>query len=146
MQLFQVYLESLRNQHNLSSFWMSYIDITEIMLGLIRASREGNWMLHLACIREMIPWCFAYDKLNYARFLPYYYATMTQLPVDHPDVHEHFSRGGFSVQIGCRNPFGRIPVDQTTEETVNKDTQTAGGPKGFSLKPGAVSKYYLTAE
>lgn len=29
---------------------------------------------------------------------------------------------------------------------VNKDTQTAGGTKGFSLKSGALSKYYLTAE
>ena len=32
------------------------------------------------------------------------------------------------------------------EETVNKDTQTAGGTKGFSLKPGAVSRYYITSE
>ena len=44
------------------------------------------------------------------------------------------------------NPFGRIPVDQTTEVTVNRDTQTVGGTTKFSLKPGAVSKYYLTAE
>ena len=44
------------------------------------------------------------------------------------------------------NPFGRIPVDQTCEETVNRDTQTPGGTKGFSLKPGAVRKYYLIAE
>lgn len=44
------------------------------------------------------------------------------------------------------NAFGRIPVDQTLEETVNKDTQTPGGTKGFSLKPGAVQRYYLTAE
>jgi hypothetical protein len=29
---------------------------------------------------------------------------------------------------------------------VNKDTQTAGGTKGFSVRPGAVLKYYLTAE
>ena len=146
MELFQAYLEFLRNQHSLSAFWLSYIDMAEIMLGLLRASREGNWMLHLACIRQMIPWCFAYDKINYARFLPYYYATMTQLPVSHPEVHANFMQGGFAVQIGCRNPFGRIPVDQTIKETVNKDTQTAGGTKGFSLKPGAVSKYYLTSE
>lgn len=32
------------------------------------------------------------------------------------------------------------------EETVNKDTQTLGGTKGFSLKPAAVNKYYLIAE
>ena len=37
-------------------------------------------------------------------------------------------------------------VDQTIEETVNKDTQTPGGTKGFSLKPCAITKYYLTAE
>ena len=50
------------------------------------------------------------------------------------------------MQIGATNTFGRIPVDQTCEETVNRDTQTPGGTKGFSLKSGAVSKYYLIAE
>jgi len=147
MELFQVYLNYLRDGNgDLSAFWMSYVDMVEIMLALLRASREGDWMLHLASIREMIPWCFAYDKLNYARFLPYYYAQMSRLPLDHPEVHAHFMEGGFSVQIGTTNPFGRIPVDQTIEETVNKDTQTPGGTKGFSLKPGAVTRYYLTSD
>ena len=77
LQLFQEYLNSLRDKHSLSDFWMSYIDIVKIMLGLLRASRESDWMLHLASIRDMIPWCFACDKLNYARFLSYYYATMS---------------------------------------------------------------------
>ena len=69
LKLFQTYLDTLRDGPSLSAFWMSYVDMTEIMLGLIRASREGNWLLHLAAIREMIPWCFAYDKVNYARYL-----------------------------------------------------------------------------
>lgn len=55
-------------------------------------------------------------------------------------------QGGFSVQLGNENPFGRIPVDQTIEETINKDTQTPGGTKGFSLNPGAVRRFYLSAE
>ncbi|KAG0728083.1 hypothetical protein GWK47_033223 [Chionoecetes opilio] len=146
LKLFQVYLETLRDEHNLSAFWMSYLDMVEIMLDLVQASREGNWMLHLGAIRQMIPWCFAYDKVNYARFLTYYYAMMSRLPIEHPEVHEHFMQGGFSVQIGSKNPFGRIPVDQTIEETINKDTQTPGGTKGFSLKGGAVARYYLTSE
>jgi len=29
---------------------------------------------------------------------------------------------------------------------MNKDIQTAGGTKGSSLKPGAMTKYYITAE
>lgn len=147
MELFEVYCEFLRNGNgSLSAFWMSYLDMVEILLGLIRASREGDWILHLASIRAMIPWCFAYDRINYARYLPYYYAQMLQLPSTHPDVFKEFMEGCFSVQMGSTNTFGRIPVDQAIEETVNKDTQTAGGTKGFSLKPGAVTKYYLMAE
>ena len=38
-----------------------------------------------------------------------------------------------------------MPVDQATEVTVNKDTQTPG-TTGFSLKPGAVQHFYMIAE
>lgn len=143
--LFDMYLQFLRDgKGGLSAFWMSYQDMVEILLGLIRASREGDWHLHLASIRATIRWCFAYDRLNYARYLPY--SEMSRLSTTHPDVYSEFMRGGFSVQLGPTSPFGRIPVDQTIEETINKDTQTPGGTKGFSLKPGVVAKHYLTAE
>ncbi|KAK3748766.1 hypothetical protein QZH41_000790 [Actinostola sp. cb2023] len=146
--LYDTYLEYLRKSNGkLCSFWMSYIDIFEIMLNLVRASREGHWKLHLSAVKQMIPWCFAYDNLNYARYMSAYLSEMSHLKETHPEVCEYLkSGGGFSVQIGNQNPFGRIPTDQACEETVNKDTQTAGGTKGFSLKAGAVSKYYLVAE
>ena len=51
--------------------------------------------------------------------------------------------GGFAVQLTSESPF---PVDQAVEETVNKDTQTAGGTKGFSLKPSSVQKHYMISE
>ena len=144
--LSQTYLHSIRNQHDLSAFWMSNLDLSEIMLEWLRVSRDDNWLLYLAFIRKMIPWCFAYDRLNYALFMPYYYATVSRLPIDHPEAYIHLQQGGFSVQIGSSNLFGRIPVDQAIEETVNKDTQTPGGTKGFSLKHGAVTRYYLTSD
>ncbi|KAK3735047.1 hypothetical protein QZH41_001743 [Actinostola sp. cb2023] len=145
--LYDTYLEYLRKSNGkLCSFWMSYIDIVEIMLNLVRASREGHWELHLSAVKQMIPWCFAYNNLNYARYMSAYLSEMSHLKETHPEVCEYLKSGGFSVQIGTKNPFGRIPTDQACEETVNKDTQTAGGTKGFSLKAGAVSKYYLVAE
>ena len=74
---------------SLSAFWMSYIDMVEdVLLGLLRASREGNWELHLHAIRNMIPWCFAYDKLNYARYLSPYFAQMTNLPEKYRSAYE----------------------------------------------------------
>ena len=130
----------------LAVFWMNYIDIVEILLGLIRADREGNWSLHLAHIQKMIPWCFAMDKTNYSRYLPVYFHQMSHLEQNSPDLHAHFAKGGFSAQLRKGNPFGRLPIDQTLEETVNKDTQTSGRTRGFSLNKGALARYYLTAE
>ena len=142
-----MYFDYLRNNNGkLSRFWMSYIDLVDILLNMVRASREGHWELHLPAIEQMMPWCFAYDNVNYACYLPAYLSEMTHLEKTHPEAHEFLKSGGLSVQIGDQNPFGRVPVDQTCEETVNKDTQTAGGIKGFSPKVGAVSKYYIVSE
>ena len=64
---------------------MAYIDMVEdILIGILRASCERNWNLHLHAVRNMIPWCFAYDKLNYARYIYPYYAQMKNLPEKNP--------------------------------------------------------------
>ena len=124
-----------------------YVEKVDILLGLLRSDREGDWYLHLCCIRSMIPWCFALEKIiNYARYLPVYYAQMSRLQETSPVLLDHFLNGGFFVQLRNEHPFARIAVDHTTEETVNKDMQTVVGTRGFSLKSGAVSRYYLTAE
>jgi len=146
LQHFTEYLPYLRSSNgSLVAFWVSFVDMVEILLGMIRASREGNWLLHLSSIKGMIPWCFAY-KQNYARYLSIYYCQMTRLHETHPRVHQHMIHGGFAVQLSDDIPFGKIPVDQTVKETKNKDTQTAGGTKGFSLNPASVSRYYIMAE
>ena len=64
----------------LASFWISYIDIVSILLQLLWASRDKNWGMHLSAIYSMIPWCFAYNKVNYAPYLPVYYPDMVNLP------------------------------------------------------------------
>ena len=71
---------------------------------------------------------------------------MANLPVAHPSVYEAFSAGKFYVQLSSNNPFGRIPVDQATEVTVNKNTLTTGGTTKFSLKSGAVKHFYVTSD
>ena len=59
----------------------------------------------------MIHWCFALNKLNYARYLPVYYAQMSRLQETSPVLHNHFLNGGFSVQLRNEHPFARIAVN-----------------------------------
>ena len=37
-------------------------------------------------------------------------------------------------------------MDQTTEETANRDTKITGGIRKYILKPGSVSRFFLTAK
>ena len=60
--------------------------MAEILLGLPKASREGNWELHVSTVRKMISWCFAYDKVNYARYLSSYLSEMSHLEEEHVEL------------------------------------------------------------
>lgn len=126
-------------------FWRSYLDMVSVLQFLTRATREGNWPLHLECIKQMIPWFFAYDHTNYARYLPVYLVHMMQLPETHPEAHFMLSNGDFGVQRTTSHGFSQVPVDQTIEQTVNRSTKTKGGIVGFSLNKNAVQRWILTA-
>ena len=137
-----MYLDFLGNESGgLSTLWMSYINMVDVVLGFICAPWEGSRLFHLAMARAMLPWTFAIDKQNCGRYLSVYYTRMTGLEICHLEMHDHLKIWGFSEQIGWSNPFGRILVDQTTEEMTNTDTQ-----KAFSLNACLVSRYYMAFE
>ena len=94
------------NDGPLKMFWNSYLEMVATLLSLIRATREGNWELHLECIKAVLPWFFAYDHTNYARFLPVYLVHMLELPDTHPEAYTSNMRTkggiiGFSLKKGA---------------------------------------------
>ncbi len=101
----------------------------------------------MSSVCDIIPWCFAYDYINYARYIPDDYNDMIRLPNDHPEVYQYMVDGGFAALLSDRSvPFSAIEVDQTLKETVNRDKQTADGIKGFSLKGPAIQCFYLRVQ
>ena len=70
---------------------------------------------------------------------------MVILPSTHPDAYSQMERGEFAVQRIRQSPFAQVPVDQALEQTINRDTKVNGGIIGFSLHPGAVQRWMLTA-
>ena len=124
-------------------FWTSYVDIIGLLLQFIRSAREANWMLHLQCLLEMLPWFCAYDRTNYSRYLPVYILHMLRLSTTHPVAHDQLVSGDFATQRSRDNKFGRIPQYQTIEVAINRDTKTLGGIIGMSLNPGAVFKWMI---
>ena len=46
------------------SIWSTYIDMIQLLLLFVRATRTSNWQLHLSVLGSMIPWFFATDRVN----------------------------------------------------------------------------------
>ncbi|XP_070535408.1 uncharacterized protein [Ptychodera flava] len=126
------------------AFWSSYLDMVQLLLLFIRATREGNWHLHLAALRKMLPWYFAYRRVNYSRYLPVYLQEMSALPQTHPNVYEKFCEGEFAVQRSDDNAFSMTACDQVIEQTFNRESKTKGGMVGFTRNKGALSRWILS--
>ena len=72
-------------------YWSSYIDMVQCLLLFPRGTREGDWKLHLASLRQILTWFFAYDRANYTtRYLPAYISEMDSLSIIHPAKSDIF--------------------------------------------------------
>ena len=92
----------------------------------------------------MVPWYFAYDHLNYARYLPVYIYEMLAVTDTHPSIAKHLASGDFVVQQQTQYPFCQTAMDQTIEQTMNRDSKTRGGQIGFSNNSNAVHRWFLS--
>ena len=81
------------------TFWSDFIEMVLLLLSFIRSTRTSNWLMHIQCLQEMLPWMAAYDRTNYARYVPLYILDMLQLPETHPDIHNRLMAGEFVVQL-----------------------------------------------
>ena len=126
LQRYEGFFKHERTRSALYDFWSLYLDMVQILLLSIRALREGNWSLHLDSCKMMEPWFHAYDRINYARYLPAYIAEMGNLPATHPTIHESFSRGEFVAQRQSDHAFSKIACGMVIEQTINRDSKNKG--------------------
>ena len=62
----------------------------------------------------------------------------------HPPTHKSFQAGNFVVQRSG-NAFSQVAVDQTIEQTINRDTKSKGRIAGSSLNKGSVQRWLITS-
>jgi hypothetical protein len=127
------------------ALWDQYIHMIHILLWFIRAERERVWDLHLAALAEMIPYFFAYDRINYARWATVYLIDMQLLPQKAPEVYQEFQKGNHPVNRSANAKFNQVWTDMALEQSENCDSKSKGGVCGRTQKDGALDRWYITA-
>ncbi|CAH3121622.1 unnamed protein product [Porites lobata] len=107
------HLDYLADKSKTAKLWIDcLIKPVFIMMLYVRAEREGDWPLHLAAVRKMLPIFFSSSHVNYARYGLYYLRSMESLD---SEVLSHFMKG--------QHVMHHIP-EEDISDIVNGDAQS----------------------
>ena len=114
------------------------------LLQFQRATRQGDWFLHLSSLEELCVYFFAYDRLDYAQNIPEYVARMYKLQTTDPEIWNEFMSKSFTVNTSNQIPFTRLGVDQAQEQA-NKTLKGQGAISGITQSPATLLKFCMCA-
>ena len=100
-------------------YWFGYIKMVQLYHQFIRSIRTGALELYIFCLKRLSNF-FTFNHPNYARWLVRYHDNLLKLKSTHPQIHEEFLKGCFSLKKTTKS-FSRLPIDLTLEQTINAD-------------------------
>ena len=140
-----VSLESWSNERTQNcpqfQFWAIVMELELCILTYVRSLREANFAMYLDALTELVPWFFALDHTNYARWVPVHLRDMAELPKTHPNTYRGFNAGHFTVQK-TKRIFSSIPIDQAHEQN-NALVKGDGGAVGLTDNPSALRRWMI---
>src|SRR6218665_3084029 len=99
---------SLRKQF---AFWSLVKEFENTVLLFVRSFRESNFGLYLDAMISLIPWFFALDRTNYARWLSVHIRDMADLQNSNREVFNQFNLGKFTVKkTACKLGRGKMQI------------------------------------
>ena len=123
--------------------WLECLDLLQVVLIYIRAEREGDWLLHIESLVAMLPYFFACNRQNYARWASIYLIDMlSHLP---DEVREAFKAGQFTVKRSA-GKYNGIWSDMGVESTVIRDSKSRSGIIGLTGRGTSLLRWSLTRQ
>ncbi len=122
-------------------YWATAMALEVCTLIYVWSLREANLAMYLDALTELVPWFFALDHTNYARWIPVHLRDMAELPKKHPDIYREFSAGHFTVQK-TKRVFSAIPIDEAREQN-NACVKGDGGAVGLTDNPSALRRWMV---
>ncbi|VDI16831.1 Hypothetical predicted protein [Mytilus galloprovincialis] len=125
-------------------FWSLTLKLELIILIFVRSLREGNFNLYKDSLTMLIPWVFALDHPNYARWLPIHVRDMFALDTIAPSIATEFESGHFVVHK-THSTFSAIAIDHAHEQN-NKLVKGEGGVIGLTENASQLLRWMVCVQ
>ncbi|XP_029931656.1 piggyBac transposable element-derived protein 4-like [Myripristis murdjan] len=103
---------------------------------------EGDFILYMDALTKLVPWFFALDHTNYARWIPVHLRNMITLKDTHPDALSQFLKGNFVVKKTTHS-FSAIAIDQAHKQN-NASVKGDGGAMGLTENHAALQCWMVS--
>ena len=118
---FEIWSSSMSGKYKTFAFWNRFLQEDMFFyIQLFFGIRSRNWNWRMAALKKIAQLFHAFDRYNYARYLPLHLNQIAGLP-DY--ILHHFQMGGFASSIKGNN-FSCIAADEAHETLTNKDTKS----------------------
>ena len=119
-------------------FWSLTRDMEMLLLRFVRSLRSK---LFVESLEEMLPFSFALDHLNYARWLSVHLKDLNILSSTNPTIYAAFLEGNFVVTKTSRN-LSSIPIDHVQEQN-NKLVKEDSGAIGMTENTAELKRWMI---
>ena len=138
---FEVWCDQRKQSCPQFQFWATAMELELSVCVFVRSLREADFAMYLDALTELVPWFYALDHTNYARWIPVHLRDMAGLLMKHPEVNRKFNAGHFTVQK-TKRVFSAIPIDQAHEQN-NACVKGDGGAVGLTEDQGALRRWMV---
>ncbi len=118
----------------------NYMGQVMTLLQFQRATRQGDWLLHLSSLEKLCAYFFVYNRHD----MPSTFRNMSQGCMSCRQLTHKpgsfFASGGFTVNTSNQIPFTRLGLDHAQEQQ-NKTLKGQGAINGITQSPATLLKF-----
>ena len=133
---FEVWIEDMVGRSPTFKYWDTALRFEILVLVFICAHRTKNFSLYVESLEGLVPWFFALNRINYARWIPIHIRDMKSLPLSIEQFQNCW------VVQKTKNRFSCIPIDQAHKQN-NKLVKGSGGAVGLTENPSAFRRWMV---
>ena len=106
----------------MTEYWLSFMYMVEILIMNMHSIKLRNWEHFKDSLRLMIPWLQIYDKIHYGKWLPNFWAGISNLS----EEIDQYMPSIFAHPIAGK-PYSSLPAGLWIEMTMNKGSKMKAG-------------------
>jgi hypothetical protein len=122
-------------------YWNSALKLELLLFRFVRSIRQGNFSMFVEAMKDVVPWFFALDHTNYARWVTVHLRDMLTISSSHPEIASEFQHGRFTISK-TKHRFSSIAIDQAHEQ-LNAVIKGDGGAVGLTENEMALRRWVI---